>query len=100
MNEERIAERVARVFMSGEASSKTATREYTRGCEADIAYEVVKSRVSTGWVVPYGKSSMMRASLAAQEAEGILAQFNIGYTDDMRGSWSYVNGGSSFFSGQ
>ena len=90
MNETHIAERVARRFVSN--------REYSRGCSADIAYEVLNSKVSSGWVVPNEKSPSYRRTLeAAKETESMLAQFNIGYTDDMRGSWSYVKGGTKNF---
>jgi hypothetical protein len=67
------------------------TRRYYRGCEAEIASEVVLNRKSEGWV------ASEKEIPHARRAERALAKFNIGYVDDMRGGWKGVRGGTDFF---
>lgn len=67
-------------------------REYHRGCEEAIIYEVVCCDHSYRWVVLNDQTAKI-----AKAVERKLAKFNIGYTDDARGKWSYVRGGTKFF---
>lgn len=54
---------------------------------AEIAAEVVRRGKSTGWA---GDTKVVAA------LETALAPFNIGYTDDLHGTWAHVDGGTSF----
>jgi hypothetical protein len=76
--------------------NRTASRNYTNAEKnaADIAYEVVAEGESDGW-----SASDDRATKIATKIEGILADFNIGYVDDMKGTWKKKPGGSKFFRG-
>jgi len=57
-----------------------------------IAQEVLTNGKSEGWMHYDDKDLKI-----AKEIENQLAEFNIGCTDDMRGTWSYVKGGSNNF---
>ena len=59
---------------------------------ATIASEVVGDNESTGWA-----ARNEREQRIAKVIEAILAEFNIGYTDDMLGEWSRRKGGTKFF---
>ena len=86
-------EEVARELLAA-ARELTAVRRYFPGCAPDIAAEVVAKGHSDGWVA---ESEGDRSWKAAREAEKHLAKFNIGYVDDMDGSWGFVRGGTDFF---
>lgn len=60
----------------------------------EIAADVVARGGSDGWVA--ASSDQLKT---AREVERILARFNIGYVDDMRGRWAHRTGGSRFFGG-
>ncbi len=67
-------------------------RTYTNDAFADavrIAGEVIAEGASDGW------SGYDNAAPAM--VERILAPFNIGYVDDMTGSWMKRPGGTTFF---
>lgn len=53
---------------------------------AEIADEVVRKGESKGW---RGSDFALQTEIAQR-----LARFNIGYTDDMFGTWEYVRGGT------
>lgn len=73
-------------------------RMYRRGCEVTIAKEVVATGVSDSWTLPKKDDFLFGEVLEqAHLAEQFLDKFNIGYTDDNRGRWEHVTGGSVFF---
>ena len=73
----------------GKKASQTYDINHLKTNASEIAAEVVSRGSSTGWS---GDTNHLRI------IQGILADFNIGYVDDMHGKWSYVRGGSKFAS--